>query len=323
MLTLMSKKANPTAIGIFIFLGLVLLVGGLLLFTSSKLFSRTAKFIVYFDNTLSGLNEGAPVKFRGVTIGSVSQVMIRYNQATNDEAMPVIIEVQEDLVRRRLVGPTIFKNIQSVDKEISHGLRAKLETESLVTGVLYVELENDPSAPPAVYHQLVPVYVEIPSRPTDIQRLMQNLAKIDLPDLQQRLDSLISRADSVLAGIKMDEINRDLTNLLISANQVVKAPDITNAFTSLKTALDQYRALGANVNTNTLVELNRALEQVRGGMQNFRDTLSADSSLRNELGTTLEQLTDAAQSVSALADYLRNHPNGILTGRKPISEMNK
>jgi paraquat-inducible protein B len=323
MLTQMSKKASPTAIGIFIFMGLILLVGGLLVFTSSKLFSPTRKCIIYFDSTLSGLNEGAPVKFRGVTIGSVSQVMIRYNQATNDEAMPVIIEVEEKLVRRRLVGPTVFKNIQSIDQEVTKGLRAKLETESLVTGVLYVELENEASPPPAVYHQLVPVYVEIPSRPTEIQRLMQNLAKIDLPDLQQRLNGLIARADSVLAGIKMDEINKDLTNLLISANQVVTTPDLTNAFTSLKTALDQYRVLGANVNTNTLVELNRALEQIRGGMQNFRDTLAADSSLRNELGITLEQLTDAAESVSALADYLRNHPNGILTGRKPISERNK
>src|SRR5262249_48123220 len=152
------------------FLGLGLLVGGLLLFTSSKMFSRTKKCIIYFDNTLSGLNEGAAVKFRGVTIGSVSQVMIRYNQATNDEAMPVIIEVQEDLVRRRRVGPTVFKNLASIDEEFTKGLRAKLATESLVTGVLYVELENEASPPPPVYHQLVPVYIEIPSRPTEIQR---------------------------------------------------------------------------------------------------------------------------------------------------------
>ncbi|HXS67264.1 MAG TPA: MlaD family protein [Candidatus Polarisedimenticolia bacterium] len=319
----MSKKASPTAIGIFIFLGLVLLVSGLLLFTSSKLFTPTKKCIIYFDSTLSGLNEGAPVKFRGVTVGSVSQVMIRYNQATNDLAMPVIIELQEDLIRRRLVGPTVFKDLRSVAQEATRGLRAKLATESLVTGLLYVELENEESPPPAVFHQLIPVYVEIPSRPTDIQRLMQNLAKIDLPDLQQRLISLISRADSVLASIKMDEINKDLTNLLISANQVVTTPDLTNAFTSLKTALDQYKALGANMNTNTLEKLNSALEQIHGGMENFRDTLAADSALRNELNTALDQITEAAQSVSALADYLRNHPNGILTGRKPISEKNK
>jgi paraquat-inducible protein B len=316
----MSKKANPTLIGLFILIGLGLLVGGLVLFTSSRLFTPTAKLIVYFDSTLSGLNEGAPVKFQGVTIGSVSRVMIRYNQATNDQAMPVIIELQQDLIRRRIVGPTVFKSIDQLNESVRRGLRAKLETESFVTGVLYVELERETNPPPAVYHQLTQVYPEIPSRQTDIQKLMMNLAKLDLTDLQQKLSALIARADALLASLKMQDINSDLTNLLVSANRVVTSPDLTNSFTSLRTTLDQYRVLGANADTNTLEKLNLALEQVRGGMENLRDTLAADSALRTQLGVTLDQFTDAAQSVSALADYLHNHPNGIFTGRKPNPE---
>src|ERR1700756_1084230 len=108
----MSRKANPTAIGIFIFTGLILAVGGLLLFTSSKFYKPTTKFIVYFENNLNGLNEGAPVKFRGVTIGSVSRLMIKFNQDKNDRAMPVIIELQEDLIRKRLMGATIFRSLK-------------------------------------------------------------------------------------------------------------------------------------------------------------------------------------------------------------------
>src|SRR6516225_9654018 len=108
----MSKKANPALIGIFIFAGLLLGVCGLLLFTSWKLFKPTRKVIVYFDNDLSGLSEGAPVKFRGVTIGAVTRVMIRFNQATNDMAMPVIFEVEQDLVSKRLVGATAFKSVK-------------------------------------------------------------------------------------------------------------------------------------------------------------------------------------------------------------------
>jgi hypothetical protein len=169
---------------------------------------------------------------------------------------------------------------------------------------------------------LEPVYLEIPSQPTDIQRLMRSLQKIDLVDLQSKLTALLTRADTTLASLKTDDINHHLTNLLISANQVVTSPDLTNAFATLRLTLDEYRALGANLNTNTLEQLRLALEQVRGGMQNFRETLSADSSLRNDLGSMLEQLTDAAQSVAALADYLRNHPNGLLTGRKPLPETN-
>ena len=76
----MSKKINTTSIGLFIVVGVALGVIGLLLFSSSKLFSRSEEIIVYFDSSLNGLDEGAPVKFRGVTIGSVKRVMIRFNQ---------------------------------------------------------------------------------------------------------------------------------------------------------------------------------------------------------------------------------------------------
>lgn len=326
----MSKKASPTAIGIFIFIGLILGVGGLLLFTSSRLFSKTQKFIVYFDSSLSGLNEGAPVKFRGVTIGSVSSVMIHYNQFTNDPAMPVIIEIQEDLVRKRLVGATIFRGLQHVGEDVRKGLRARLETESLVTGVLYVELGMEEPAPQAVFHQVKPVYLEIPSRPTEIQKLMRNLAKLDLTDLQQKLSSVVGKADRALDKLRLDEITGSLTNLLESANRVVTTPDLTNAFTNLKEALDQYRLLGAKVNnridpladglTNAIANLNRTLVQARGGIQNFRDLLAADSSLRNELSLALGQITEAATSVSTLADYVHNHPNSLLMGRKQVAE---
>lgn len=326
----MSKKASPTAVGIFVFIGLILGVGGLLMFTSSRLFTKTGKFIVYFDNTLSGLNEGAPVKFRGVTIGSVSRVMIRFNQATNDPAMPVIIELQDDLIRKRLEGATVYQGMHALYEDVKKGLRAKLETESLVTGVLYVELEIEDSPSPLVYHQVKKVYTEIPSQPTEIQKLMQNLAKLDLTDLQQKLSGVLAKADKILDQMKLGEITGSLTNLLESANRVVTTPDLTNAFTNLKDALDQYRALGANVNerinpladglTNAIENLNRTLVQTKGGMQNFRELLSADSSLRNELSVALDQLAEAASSVSTLADYLHNHPNALLVGRKPVSE---
>jgi paraquat-inducible protein B len=326
----MSKKANPAVIGIFIFVGLILLIGGLLLFTSSKLFTPSAKFIVYFESSLSGLTEGAPVKYRGVTIGSVYRVMIRYNQATNDMAMPVLFEVQEDLVRKRLVGPTVFHNIHNLGEEIRKGMRARLETESLVTGVLYIELEREETPPPAVYHQLEPIYPEIPSRPTEIQKLLKNLTSLDLSGLVQKASALITRADTILAGVRIDEITGSLTNVLGSANRVVTTPDLTNAFTSLKLALDQARDLVDHVNnrvdplangvTNTLGQLDQTLVQARGAMRNLRDVLAADSVLRNELNVALDHVAEAGQSISALAEYLHNHPNALLTGRKTAPE---
>jgi paraquat-inducible protein B len=322
----MSKKANPTTIGIFVFIGLALGIGGLLLFSSARLFTRTARYIVYFESSLNGLREGAPVKYRGVTIGSVSRVMIRFNQARNDTAMPVIFEVREDLIRQRLVGGTLFTAAADLNEDLRKGLRARLETESLVTGLLYVSLEVETSPPPAVYHELQKTFPEIPSRPTDIQELMKNLASTDIAGLEKKIGTLLDKIDSVLASLKVEEIVGSLTNVLSSANRVVTAPDLTNAFTSLKTTLNQYRVLAEKVNsrvdpladslTKTFEQLNHTLLNARGGMQNLRDLLAPDSALRHDLTLALDQLTEASQSVAALAEFLRSHPNALLTGAK-------
>ena len=150
----MSQKINTTSIGLFIVIGVALGVTGLLVFSTSKLFSKTRDLIVYFDDSLNGLNEGAPVKFRGVTIGSVKRVMVQFNQATNDYAMPVVLEFEEKLLRERM--PTfgyVFRE-EAMAERIKRGLRATLQTESLVTGVLYVGMDIDPKASPPVFHQL-------------------------------------------------------------------------------------------------------------------------------------------------------------------------
>jgi paraquat-inducible protein B len=252
--------------------------------------------------------------------------MIRFNQARHDTAMPVIFEVREDLIRQRLAGFSLFREIGELNEDLRKGLRARLETESILTGLLYVSLEIENSPPPAVYHQLQKEFPEIPSRPTDIQQLMKNLASMDIAGLEQRLSLLLDKIDSVLATLRIDEITGSLTNVLHSANRVVNTPDLTNAFTSLRVTLDQYRLLAEKVNsrvdplanslTNTFEQLNRTLVHTRGGMQNLRDVLAPDSPLRHDLTLALDQLTEASQSVAALTEFLHSHPNALLTGRK-------
>jgi paraquat-inducible protein B len=321
----MSKKANPTTIGLFIVAGLALGIAGLLLFSSSRWFTSTLRCIVYFDSSLNGLNEGAPVKFRGVTIGEVERVMIRYNQATNDTSMPVIIEIRDDLIQERWMGDRPFRNLDDLHRVIDAGLRASLETESLVTGVLYVSLEMTLDQPPPVFRQLNPKYPEIPSQPTDIQQLLRNLARLDITGLTERLNSLITRIETSLSGLKLGEISDGVTGLIHSLDRVVSAPELTNSLASLHATLEQYRLLAVKVHdrvdpladsvANTLAEAGSALAQIRSGVQNLRDLLAPDSSLRNDLTLALEQLGAAAQSISGLAEYLESHPNALITGR--------
>ncbi len=326
----MSKKANPTTIGLFIVVGVALGVIGLLLFSSSKLFSRTKDVIVYFDESLNGLNEGAPVKYRGVTIGSVKRVMVRFNQATNDYAMPVIFEIEEKLIKERLGEPVEVFTEQAMEDRIKLGLRATLQAESLVTGVLYIEVHPDPNAPPPMYHQLKKVYPEIPSVPTQIQQLMQNLASLDIKSIETNVNTLLVRLDSVLGRVDVAEINAGITNTLHSINRLVSAPEITTDLAAIRTTLEQYRSLGEKLNsrvdplassiTNALAEANRTLAQLRGAADNLRTMLRADSPLRTDLDQLLQQLAGTAESISGLVEFLKQHPNALITGREILPQ---
>jgi paraquat-inducible protein B len=321
----MSQKANPTLIGLFIVIGLVLGVAGILLFSSAKLFTATHEYVLYFDSSLNGLNESAPVKYRGVTIGSVKRVMIHFNQATNDFSMPVIIEIQDNLFRGRLGKEVLSKDISNVETGISRGLRATLEAESLLTGVLYVNLDTIENGPPPRHHQIKPLYAEIPTQTPEIQQLMKNLARLDIKGLEEKITALATNISSTLDNLNTRGMSQQVTNLLTSLNRLVTSPEITNTLAVLPGTVAQYRLLAEKLNsrvdpladnvTNTLAQATQTLMQLRGGMQDLRAFLSPDSPVRNDLGLALEQIATAAQSISALADFLHAHPNALITGR--------
>ena len=323
----MSKKINTTSIGLFIVIGVALGVTGLLLFSSSKLFSPTLDRIVYFNQSLNGLNEGAPVKYRGVTIGSVKRVMVQFNQAPDDTAMPVIIEVERKLLIRR-VGTSsldLFTNT-SPEQFVRMGLRASLQTESLVTGVLYIDLRLNPKAPPAVFHELTGDYVELPTEQTQMQELMANLGNLDIKSIQTNLNALLIKLDTAVTSLHLADIHDGVTNLVASINGLVTDPDITNALAALRPTIEQYRLVGAKLDsridpladsiTNSLAGADRALGQIRGAGENLRTLLAPDSPLRDNLDQALQQLSGAAQSISTLAEFLKQHPNALIASRQ-------
>jgi paraquat-inducible protein B len=282
---------------------------------------------VYFDKSLSGLDEGAPVKYRGVTIGSVKRVMIRFNQAPKDFSLPVIIELEENLLRERLGDQsTLVFSPAVVERDVRHGLRATLQTESLVTGVLYVDLDFQPGAPPPVFHQLKKVYVEVPSQHTDVQELMKNLASLDIKSIENNLNALLVNLNTSVSNLQLHELQANITKVLRSLDQMLSSPEIKGDLVAMRTTIDQYRVLGQKLNsridplvdgvTNTLAEADRALTQVRGAAENVRIQLAPDAPLPSRLDQALQQLSEAVQSLSTLLNLLEQHPNALISGRQ-------
>ena len=322
----MSKKANPTTVGLFFVVGLALSVAGLLIFSSRSLFHPQQKGILYFNASLKGLNPGAPVKFRGVTIGTVVEILIRHNQASNDFSMPVIVAIDKKLAQTKSDQLLRIGDQSDLEQLVRQGFRGRLESESLVTGVLYVGLEILPNATAPVFHQLKPEYQEIPTVPSQIQQLLANLSQVDVHGLSENLNRFVVRLDNSLGQLNVAEINAGVTNLLGSANRLVTTPDLTNSFAVLRKTLDQAATLLKRVDgrvdpladsvTNALHDAQKTLADLRLAIQNVSTLISPDSAIPSDLRQALEDLGNAGHAIADLAEFLQRNPNALLTGRK-------
>ena len=320
------KKFNPTILGFFVILGVALGVAGVIVFSSGTLFHPQQKAILYFDGSLKGLSPGAPVKFRGVTIGKVDEILIRHNQAPDDYSMPVIVTIDKKVAQSKSDENLQIGNQAKMNENIQRGFRGRLDAESLVTGVLYVSLDIYPDAPPPVFHQLKPEYSEIPTTPSQVQKLLANLEHFDLPGISEKLTTLLAHLDTSLSQLNIPQLQSGVTNLLGTANKVLATPDLTNSIVALKRTLNRAEGLLARIDTrvdpladtltNTLSEARKTLVELRRGIQNVSGLIGPDASLPSDLTQTLEQLSNASRAVADLAEFLQRNPDALIVGRK-------
>jgi len=168
----MNKKGNKTVIGVFVVGALILLLVAIVVFGSGDLFKRTNKFVLYFDGSVKGLSIGAPVMFRGVSIGTVKDISLIYDSKAGTITLPVIVEIQQD----RIKGAPSFGELGGDKKMIALGLRGNLEVQSFLTGQLMISFDFYPDRP-AILRGILKGYPELPTLPTspDIFEVMENL----------------------------------------------------------------------------------------------------------------------------------------------------
>ena len=125
----MSKPANKALIGGFVVGAIALIVAGILIFGSGRFLGKTYKFVMYFDGSVKGLNVGSSVVFRGVKIGTVTDILLRYDPADMSIKIPVIIEIEPDRVDV-IGGPPRERDVErTLGELIERGLKARLQMQ--------------------------------------------------------------------------------------------------------------------------------------------------------------------------------------------------
>jgi paraquat-inducible protein B len=300
-------------VGVFVLGAAALAVAAVLVFGSGRFFRHEVALVSYFSGSVNGLVVGSPVKFRGVPIGSVSQIRLGLpGVSPGDVRIPVWYTVDVDTISG-YQGRPFRLDRQRLDELIAAGLRAQLQTESFVTGVLFLGLDFFPDSPVTLEVTGHPELFEVPVMPTTIERAMQTFDRLVKRVEALDLEGLVGSADRALDGVdklvrspKVDDALVALREALASIRRVTTAlePGVTPTMKGLDATLAQARQV--------LIRVEPQLDQTLARAQ---ELLGSDAPLAVGLASTLTDLGEAARSIRDLADFLDRHPNAVLTGR--------
>ncbi len=344
----MSKKANPAVIGGFVIGAVTLAVAGVLILGGGEFFKTKRELVLYFDESVKGLEKGSPVTFRGITIGQVTDVRALVDPETLSFGMEVFVEY--DPGKFTLTPGKHYERIRDEDtlrefysKLIEKGLRAQLETKSLVTGQLLVNLDLHPDTPARLRGRGdIP---EIPTIRSSMGALVEKLKGLNLDQLSAKLTSLIEGLDHRVNSPQVAEIIKTLDQALKHLDQLIVnldtqveplaagAQGTLKNFSALARNADQeIRPLTAKAqaalgeiqglvkNVNKQVEplsskAGGALDQGRKTLTTAEGLIEDDSPMVYNLETTLKELSSAARAIRVWAEYLERHPEALLRGK--------
>ena len=178
------KRANPAVIGGFIVGAVVLVIAGVMILGSGKLFTETIKCVMYFEGAIQGLYVGAPVNFRGVKVGSVTNIKMQLDRQNFNIRIPVIVEFPKGAggtMEMLHADPRTLKD--ALAALIERGLQAQLQTESLLTGQLFIQLDLPPAmspeaAPKEPTFDPATKLLEIPTVPTTLQEVSNTVRRV-------------------------------------------------------------------------------------------------------------------------------------------------
>ena len=331
----MSKKANPTVVGTFVLVALGLALAAIVVLGSFRFRDERLHCVAFFPGSLYGLDVGAPVTFRGVTIGQVSAVRIGFDPQAQNYYIPVHIAIEQtpDLAGNGGAGRGPKALRTTLEQLVGQGLRAQLKMTSLLTGKLYIDLALKPGSEARVQGR-EPDLFEVPTLPSGLEQITRKLESLPLSDI---LNKVAVALDGINSIINSDAARKSLRNLDTTLGRIDSlAAHVDAELPALTAELRRSAARIASLATTAeglldktdrelptmsrdLQQLFASLEQATVGLTrtlaNIEQLTAKDADLAWQLSGSLTEVGKAATSVRRLADYLRQNPNALLFGQ--------
>jgi paraquat-inducible protein B len=291
-----------------------------------KTYAEKSRWLLQFSGSVRGLTVGSPVEFRGIRIGQVLDINLEYDAKEKAFQIPVLVEIEPE--RIKVIGDRNFVDRKEMDDYlVAQGLRAQLNTGSLITGQLFVELDFHPEAPPAKinregrYPQIPTVPAPMEEITTSLTALLKKLEKLPIEQIGSDLKDTARGAKQLVASAELQEAVAALNQTLNHAQQFAAAlnreiaPDLKSAVSSLNETLKRTRLLAQNFDASVVPQLGATLQQAQSTLKSINGSVSKDSPLYYQLLRVFKELTEAARSIRLMTDYLERNPDALIYGK--------
>jgi len=318
-------------------LGGIALVVGLIWFFGGNTLRGGSLYETYFRESVQGLEIGAPVKYRGVTVGRVTELgLVTAEYGSRTAPAQIDRQTYRLVFVRFIVDPRRLGQMPDTALAVKLGLRVRLAAQG-ITGIAYLELDfADPTAYPAQAVPWQPKGDYIPSMPSTLLQVQnaaqQFLAKLNSIDINTLSTSLTGLVGDLRASLASGDVHLTLSQaaeLLRTLDDTVKAADLpgltadlrrtSGALHDLAQDRDLHRVIAnAAVASDRLAAASARLGPLLGSLQataQRADNGVAD--LQQGLLPILRDLQAAADNLRETTDELRRYPAQILLGSPP------
>jgi len=336
----MKTQVSPVVVGAFVVGAFILGILALLFFGGVSFFRQQQRFVVYFDEPIQGLDLGSPVKLRGVLVGRVVALNLRYDRSKNQPLVAVVCQLDQNKMIDNSGQIVDVGNPTELEALVDNGLRAQLGVTSFATGLLYVELDFlDPKENPkeipveGTKYPVVPAVLSAISEFTSsATEILTKLKRVDFEGLSNDLKGLLVDTRKQVDNLDLKGLGAQWQQTGASIEALVKSPDIKRTFAGINAALEDLRftladvrhslhSIDKQVDANgkdlqtALLRVEQTLEQFEASAATVHRFIDSQQNLSEDTHTALTHLAAAADAVERLADYIERNPNALISGR--------
>lgn len=332
----MSQKVNPTLIGFFTLVGLI--IGGLaiVLFGAGKFFKTTHNVVLYFDKSVYGLQVGSDARFGGVRIGKVKSISVLVDRKENRKIIPVVVELEESelsLISTEEGGGIDLSSNAGVKRAVAQGLRGGMKQQSLVTGQLYIEFDIVQNTPGFIYQQKSgSPYPIVPTIGTEIDELISGIADglkkfnaLDLDGIMGELRDVLANTKNQIAQLNLKQINDNVIGITEDVRALTSNQKLASAIENLEAALAQIDQLATKANTGIeplLADITGVLAKTDAGLARLEEAAAEISKVTNpraplmmRMQNVLSETERASRALKEFSNDLKRDPDTLLRGR--------